>query len=219
MKETAELKISLRLIGQDKRVAILALNGYIDSTTAPTLKHELTTIGNDTHRFILDFSKVEYVSSAGWGVVLAKIRENREKGGDIVFVNMIKEVHSIYELLELNRVIKYFPSLENALKYFGVTAPVQATAADTVTPSVKTKEKPAEPATRALSLQEAILSVVKNNPLLNSSQLKKILQTPEYGFKRLGTIKIYFILRRMGLNTREKRLYYAWMEEKKINKG
>jgi len=121
MEETEELKITQTKVGEDHKTVILHLNGCIDSNTAPKLKEKLLSLGNEIHRFVLDFSEVEYISSAGWGVILGRIKENRDKEGDIVFVKMNNEVYSVYELLELNKVIKHFTNNQEALEYFGET--------------------------------------------------------------------------------------------------
>ncbi len=222
MKETVELRISSRIIGKQKTVAIMSLEGFIDSTTAVILKEELGTLGRDVNRFILNFSGVEYVSSAGWGVILARIKEHREKGGDIVFTKMIKEVYSIYQLLELDKVIKYFANIEESLRFFGEApgTPIP----EAVRPTVK--ERPvAAPAKktpavhgRRKDLEEAIRAIIADNPLYNTAQIKNRLESDEYGFEKLGRLKMYNLLRSLNLNTREKRLYHAWQAEKKARK-
>jgi len=215
MQQNTELKINQLLVGNEKKTALLTLHGYIDSNTSIALKDKLLSLGGEIHRFVLDFSGIEYVSSAGWGVILARIKENREKGGDIVFAKMMKNVYSIYELLELNKVIKYFADAEEGLRYFGSLPSPSVVEVQKVK---ATEEKIEEPPKR-FTIEGAICSLVNKNPLLNSSQIKKILQGPPYAFKHLNIFKVYFTLRRMGLHTREKRLYFAWQEAKKQIKG
>ena len=123
METKTELSITSRVLEQNG-IALLTLEGYIDSTTALLLKHEIEHLGKKIFRFIIDFSGVEYVSSAGWGVFLTCIREFRGKEGDIIFVNMSDEVQSVFQLIELNQVIKHFPTVDDALKYLGVSTPV-----------------------------------------------------------------------------------------------
>lgn len=214
MKENTGLKITPRLLGKGKNIALLTLDGYIDTTTASLLKHELLTLGQEVHRFIINFSGVEYVSSAGWGVILGRIRENREKDGDIVLVKMIKDVFSIYKLLDLQKVIKYFPNIDDGIRYYG-----DSVSASTIEEyKVMESEQKPEEVPEKLAIEDTIRSIVRKNPLLNSFQIKRILQGAEHGIKGLNVFKVYFALRRMGFNTREKRLYFAWQEEKKSKK-
>lgn len=209
MQTKTELNISPRILEGDD-IALLMLDGYIDSTTAVLLKKEIDKLGKNMFRFIIDFTGVEYVSSAGWGVILSRIREFRDKKGDIIFVKMSEEVHSIFELLELSQVIKHFPTIEEALRHFGVTATVSMT--EFVEP-VSDGMKPQEG--HILAIEDAVRITVRENPLLTSSQIKQILCSPTYGFTGLSTLKVYFLLRRLRLHTREKKLYYAWQYLKK----
>lgn len=200
-----ELRITSHIVHGDDEIALLVLDGYIDSTTAVQLRKEIEHFGRKIVRFVINFAGVEYVSSAGWGVILARIREFREQKGDIVFVKMSDEVHSIFELLELSQIIKYFPTVEEALKHFGVTAPVSL--AELAVPGTG-EDRPREE--RTLKIDEAIRVIVRENPLLSASQIRHSLTSPAYGFKKLSTLKVYVLLRRLGLHTREQKLYYAW---------
>lgn len=214
MEENTGLRITSRLIGKDKNIALLTLDGYIDTMTAPLLKKELLSTGDEICRFILHFGGIDYVSSAGWGVILGRIKENREKGGDIVFVKMAKDVHSIYKLLDLTKVIKYFARIEEGINYYGYS----------VTETVKVEkhevQKPKTDVTdKKMDIEETMRLIVQDDPLLNLFQINHLLRGPEYGFKDINIFKAYFTLRKLGLNTREKRLYSAWQQEKKLRES
>jgi stage II sporulation protein AA (anti-sigma F factor antagonist) len=214
MEENTGLRITSRLIGKDKNIALLTLDGYIDTMTAPLLKKELLSTGDEICRFIIHFGGIDYVSSAGWGVILGRIKENREKGGDIVFVKMAKDVHSIYKLLDLTKVIKYFAKIEEGINYYGYS----------VTETVKVEkhevQKPKTDVTdKKMDIEETMRLIVQDDPLLNLFQINHLLRGPEYGFKDINIFKVYFTLRRLGLNTREKRLYSAWQQEKKLRES
>lgn len=214
MEENTGLRITSRLIGKDKNIALLTLDGYIDAMTAPLLKKELLSAGDEICRFIIHFGGIDYVSSAGWGVILGRIKENREKGGDIVFVKMAKDVHSIYKLLDLTKVIKYFAKIEEGINYYGysVTETVKVEKHEVQKPKTDVTDKKVE-------IEETVRSIVQDDPLLNLFQINQLLRRPEYGFKDINIFKAYFILKRLGLNTREKRLYSAWQQEKKLRES
>ena len=213
MEENTGLRITSRLIGKDKNIALLTLDGYVDTMTAPLLKKELLSAGDDICRFIVHFGGVDYISSAGWGVLLGRIKENREKGGDIVFVKMTKDVYSIYELLDLKKVIQYFPKIEDGINFYGYSV------SDTIEEEpVKKPEGKAVRSDEKQKIDATIRSIVQDNPLLNIFQINGLLRGPDYGYKNINIFKSYFTLRKLGLNTREKRLYFAWQQEKKSKK-
>ena len=214
MEENTGLRITSRLIGKDKNIALLALDGYIDTMTAPLLKKELLSTGEDISRFIIHFGGIDYVSSAGWGVILGRIKENREKGGDIVFVKMAKDVHSIYKLLDLTKVIKYFAKIEEGINYYGysVTEAVEVEKHEVLEPKTDVTDK-------KMQIEETVRLIIQDDPLLNLFQINHLLRGSEHGFKDINIFKAYFTLRKLGLNTREKRLYFAWQQEKKLRES
>ena len=68
---------------EDQGVIILSPDGRLDSNSAPLLEQErgLIGAGDSGHHLLLDFSKVEYISSAGLRVVLKTVREVFEISG------------------------------------------------------------------------------------------------------------------------------------------
>lgn len=214
MNDNEELHIGESFIGGDTKTVILILKGSIDTNTSIVLKEKLLFLSSRVNRYILDFGYVTYVSSAGWGVILSRLKDTRQDKGDIVLANMRKEVYSIYDLLELNKVVKYFATAEEGLEHFGEKTPVIQVARQTAEP-VQVVSKPTK---RPLTIDQAIHKIVGKNPLLNSSGIKKVLELPEYGFSNLSVLKVYFRLRKLDLNTKEGKLYYAWQQEKRSKK-
>ena len=44
-------------------------------------------MGRQRYRIIVDLAGVEYISSAGWGAIISKIRDIRSKKGDIILLS------------------------------------------------------------------------------------------------------------------------------------
>lgn len=59
----------------------IALEGRLDTTTAPELEQELKDSMNDATELTLDFSKLDYISSAGLRVLLSAHKVMSKKGG------------------------------------------------------------------------------------------------------------------------------------------
>ena len=60
-----------------------AVEGRLDTTTAPELEASLSDL-NDVENLILDFEKLEYVSSAGLRVLLALQKAMKVKGSMVI---------------------------------------------------------------------------------------------------------------------------------------
>ncbi len=75
----------------------LAVNGRLDTTTAPELEKELNASLNGAESLILDFSKLEYISSAGLRVLLSAQKQMSKKGGMKVR-NVNEVVQEVFEV-------------------------------------------------------------------------------------------------------------------------
>ena len=72
----------------------IALEGRLDTTTAPELEQALKESLDSAQELIMDFSKLDYISSAGLRVLLSAHKTMRAKDGmKVVNVNeIVKEV-------------------------------------------------------------------------------------------------------------------------------
>lgn len=75
----------------------LALEGRLDTTTTPQLEEALKTSLAEISDLVLDFEKLEYISSAGLRVVLAAQKQMQQQGSMVVcHVNeMVMEVFDL----------------------------------------------------------------------------------------------------------------------------
>lgn len=75
----------------------IALEGRLDTTTAPLLEAELEkSIANST-RLIMDFDKLEYLSSAGLRVLLSA-QKVMNKQGEMVIRGVNETIMEIFEV-------------------------------------------------------------------------------------------------------------------------
>lgn len=74
-----------------------ALEGRLDTTTAPELEKELKGDLDSATQLTLDFSKLDYISSAGLRVLLSAHKAMSKKGGMVVTNanEMVREVFDV----------------------------------------------------------------------------------------------------------------------------
>jgi len=65
----------------DGKTLTVTLEGRLDTTTAPQLEAELKAALDGADSLILDFEKLEYISSAGLRVLLSAQKIMAKKGG------------------------------------------------------------------------------------------------------------------------------------------
>ena len=83
--------------------AIVALDGRLDTVTAPELELAMKDTLADANGVTLDFEKLEYVSSAGLRVILSIQKNMAEKGGlKVTNVNdIIMEIFDVTGFAEI----------------------------------------------------------------------------------------------------------------------
>lgn len=113
-----ELETSTVTAG-DLTIQKVRIEGYLDSSTFPRLQEHLNgLIGEGQYHYLLDFSELDYISSAGLGVLIGMLREVREKGGDLKIINMSEKIQRIFNLLGFSKLLKVYPDEGTALASF-----------------------------------------------------------------------------------------------------
>lgn len=104
-----------------KEITVIAVKGYIDSTTAPEFeKTFLSVLRDNKFKMVVDLKETDYISSAGWGLFVSEIKRIRGEKGDLVLSGMSPDVLEIFKLLEFDTLLKFFPNVEAAVeKGFG----------------------------------------------------------------------------------------------------
>ena len=82
----------------------LALEGRLDTTTAPELEAALNPCLSDATELTLDLSELEYISSAGLRVLLAA-QKTMNKQGKMVLKNVNETVMEVFEVTGFNDIL------------------------------------------------------------------------------------------------------------------
>lgn len=87
----------------------LTLNGWLDTAAAPVLGEEIEKL-NAATEIILDFDKVEYLSSSGLRQVVATHKKAKELDAVLTVINAHEEIMSIFTLTGLDKKISVTPA-------------------------------------------------------------------------------------------------------------
>ena len=89
---------------QSGTVMTIALEGRLDTMTAPELEKEISALPEDVSGLTMDFSKLEYISSAGLRVLLAAHKRFAAKDGmQVTHVNEI--VQEVFEVTGFSDIL------------------------------------------------------------------------------------------------------------------
>ena len=83
---------------QDNGKLTLALEGRLDTTTAPQLQDVLIPAFDENTVIHLDFSGLSYVSSAGLRVLLMGQKTAKAKNASMTLANVSEEIMEVFEM-------------------------------------------------------------------------------------------------------------------------
>ena len=75
----------------------ITIAGRLDTTTAPQLEAELKQSMSGVEKLVLDFTALEYLSSAGLRVLLA-LQKVMNKQGEMIIKNVNETINEIFEV-------------------------------------------------------------------------------------------------------------------------
>ena len=75
----------------------IAITGRLDTATAPQLEVELNQSLTGIEKLVLDFSALEYLSSAGLRVLL-QTQKTMNKQGEMIIRNVNETINDIFEV-------------------------------------------------------------------------------------------------------------------------
>ncbi len=96
---------------------IVVMMPRFDAYTANDAEEALKgLIAKGTKKIIVDFSKTEYVASAGLRVLLSSAKSLQNSGGQILLVSMKPYVYEVFEISGFAQIFKIFDSQKEALQ-------------------------------------------------------------------------------------------------------
>jgi len=194
---------------QNRGVSVLRVSGYVDTTTSSELERRMQALLREKrYHIVVDLSRVEYISSAGWGIFISEIREIREHGGDLKLAGMVADVREVFDLLEFENILQAFPEADLAVSSFGPIVP-----ADSPSGALEAREDATqvngERTEAVLTDEDMVREIARKHPDYGLMRVQKELRRPEYGSRELNPVQLYVLLRKLGLDTREGRESFA----------
>lgn len=189
----------------NRGVSVLRVAGYVDTTTSPELERRLQALLREKrYHIVVDLSRVEYISSAGWGIFISEIREIREHGGDLKLAGMVADVREVFDLLEFENILQSFSDSDLAVDSFGPIVPADAPPLADMAPRATPERTEA-----VLTDEDIVREIARRHPDYGLMRMQKELRKPEYGSRELNPVQLYVLLRKLGLDTREGRDAFA----------
>lgn len=99
---------------------LIELQGRIDSTNASKIEAEIMDkLRLGASRIVLDFEKLDYISSAGLRVVLILAKKLKQSGGRLAVCSMKPAIHSVFDVSGFLPLLKVCANSGEALETVG----------------------------------------------------------------------------------------------------
>ena len=96
--------------------AVVRLDGRLDLVSAGEAKQGMVdAVESGQRRLVVDMANVDFVDSSGLGAIVGVLKAARQAGGDLRIARPTEQLRSILELTMLDRVLRPYESVEEAL--------------------------------------------------------------------------------------------------------
>jgi anti-sigma B factor antagonist len=105
---------------QYKSCDLISVSDRVDSSTSPQFNEALEAItGSGRHNIVVDMTKLEYMSSAGFRALLSAQKECKKFGrGEVVLAAVPERVKEALELAGFTELFKVFENTMDAVGNF-----------------------------------------------------------------------------------------------------
>ncbi len=116
-----QVQIDSKFADKHGEIMVVELGGHIDQSNTYQLQKMFDNIiHSGCFKVIVDFEKLYYMSSAGWGVFIGEIKRFRENGGDIKLANMNSDIYDVFQMLEFYHILEDYNSIQEAASSFNL---------------------------------------------------------------------------------------------------
>ena len=103
-----------------KGIVVFRCEGRLDATTAPQLENEINaSIDLGKVKIMVDFSRIDYLSSAGMRLLLSVTKRLKNSRGKLSIFSMHEEVSEIIHMAGFEKILAIYSSEEDAEKMMG----------------------------------------------------------------------------------------------------
>ncbi len=101
---------------KEKNATVVSVKGRLDAVSSPLFEKELSGLMTEGGKdFVIDFSQLDYISSAGLRVILATAKKLKEKEGKLFLCSLQEMVREVFEVSGFSAIIPIYASVESAV--------------------------------------------------------------------------------------------------------
>jgi anti-sigma B factor antagonist len=99
---------------------VVSLSGRIDSTAAVEFEEKLIEIiDTGCHTMVIDFHRIQFISSAGLRVLLLAAKKVKPYGGKLLLCSMSKDVREVFDISGFSSIFDIHDNVSSAISSIG----------------------------------------------------------------------------------------------------
>ena len=99
--------MGFKVVAKDD-VTLIEVGGQLIVGNRQLLKEQvLDQLERGDRKFIVDFSKTDYIDSSGLGVLVTLSKKIREQGGQLSLVSLSEDLRTLFELTKLDTLFVF----------------------------------------------------------------------------------------------------------------
>jgi len=115
------MPLEVTITDEPKNGKRISLAGSLDTDTAPQLETRIDeSIDSSVTTLILDMKDLEFLSSAGLGVIFMTMKELNNRQGKIMLINLQPQVQRVFEIIKALDGMNIFKDREEMDSYLAV---------------------------------------------------------------------------------------------------
>jgi len=100
-------------------VKVLSFHGNLDTNTSPDAESEINAlIDAGAQKLLINFEKLDYISSAGLRILLATAKKMKPGGGDLKICCLNQTVQEVFDISGFSTILSVTTTEEEALGAF-----------------------------------------------------------------------------------------------------
>lgn len=105
--------------GKERKIYALAVDGQLDAHTFAEFDKFLEMLmDKERYYLVVEMAKLDYISSAGIGVLAGTARKARDMGGDVRLAAVPESVMKVLSLVGFEKLMQIFPTATEAIESF-----------------------------------------------------------------------------------------------------
>ncbi len=102
------------------RYAILTIEGVLSVDNLRTFEKALNRFYEEKKNILLDLNHVTFIDSASLGIMVLYLTRLEKNSLHILLVNVKSDIKEMFGITGVNKLLKLYDSMEEALEFIGV---------------------------------------------------------------------------------------------------